>query len=146
MLLGIVAACQHSAPHNDIAAGRHPLEGTWRLISGTTIVDNDTTVTDYTSGQEMIKIITPTHFAFMRHSMEPATDSTRIYFAGGGRVKLEAKKYTEYLDYFSQREWEGGVFELYYEISGDTLRTRAVERVAQLGVDQINLEVLIREK
>ena len=87
LLLGIVAACQHSAPHNDIAAGRHPLEGTWRLISGTTIVDNDTTVTDYTSGQEMIKIITPTHFAFMRHSMEPATDSTRIYFAGGGIKK-----------------------------------------------------------
>jgi hypothetical protein len=98
-----------------------PIIGTWQLISGTTIKGSDTTVTDYTKGQEMIKIITPTHFSFLRHDLNHGKDSTADYSAGGGRVKIEGKKYKEYLDYFNVREWEGGEFEFDYEVTGDTL-------------------------
>jgi hypothetical protein len=45
------------------------LEGTWELVSGTTIVQNDTTFTDYTKDQRMIKIINATHFAFVKHDL-----------------------------------------------------------------------------
>ena len=109
---------------NPKSSEQTPIIGTWQLISGTTIKGSDTTVTDYTKGQEMIKIITPTHFSFLRHDLNHGKDSTADYSAGGGRVKIEGKKYKEYLDYFNVREWEGGEFEFDYEITLLTVRSR----------------------
>jgi hypothetical protein len=37
------------------------LKGTWQLISGTLIEKGDTTITDYTRGVQMIKIINDSH-------------------------------------------------------------------------------------
>ncbi|ULQ56006.1 hypothetical protein KJS94_15260 [Flavihumibacter rivuli] len=123
-----------------------PLIGTWKLLKGTTIKGKDTTVTDYTIGQEMIKIITPTHFSFLRHDLNKGKDSSAVYMAGGGRVKIEGNKYTEYLDFFSVREWEGNSFEQEFSINGDTLVTKGIEKVEAAGVDHINLETLVRVK
>ncbi|MCB0610520.1 MAG: hypothetical protein KDD12_22545, partial [Lewinella sp.] len=72
-----------------------PLLGTWKLLTGTTINGRDTSTVDYTQGQEMIKIITPTHFAFMRHDLNGGKDSTAVYVAGGGRVGIKGNIYTE---------------------------------------------------
>lgn len=121
-----------------------PLTGTWKMITATTIKGKDTTVTDYTTGKEFIKIITPSHFSFLSHDLNKGTDSTASFVAGGGRVKLGEGKYTEYLDYCNFREWEGGVFELNYTIQGDTLTTSSVEKIEKLGIDQLNMEKLAR--
>lgn len=121
-----------------------PLAGTWKMISATTIKGKDTTITDYTTGKEFIKIITPSHFSFLSHDLNKGRDSTASFVAGGGRVKMGEGKYTEYLDYCNFREWEGGVFELNYTINGDTLITSSVEKIEKLGIDQLNTEKLTR--
>lgn len=133
-------ACTTKSPESS------PIIGTWQLISGTTIKDKDTTFTDYTKGQEMIKIITPTHFSFLRHELNHGKDSTADYSAGGGRVKIEDGKYKEYLDYFNVREWEGGEFEFDYEVKGDTLIIKGIEKVEKLGVNHINIEKYLKKK
>ncbi|MDQ6762056.1 MAG: hypothetical protein M3015_05445, partial [Bacteroidota bacterium] len=52
-----------------------PLAGTWKLLSGTTIENGDSTVTDYTKDKEFIKIINDTHFAFLSHDLNKGKDS-----------------------------------------------------------------------
>jgi multidrug efflux pump subunit AcrB len=43
---------------------QNQIVGTWHLITGTHIENNDTVVTDYTKNISFIKIINDTHFAF----------------------------------------------------------------------------------
>ena len=146
-LVCLILSCGQEAAKNVVVTQLEPpIVGTWKLISGTTIKGTDTVVTDYTIGQEMIKIISPTHFAFLRHDLNKGKDSTASYAAGGGRVKIGDSTYTELLDYFSVREWEGGEFELSYQISGDTLITTGVEKVESLGIEHLNIERLVRVK
>lgn len=146
-LLVLIFSCGTDAVKNGgVTQSEPPIVGTWKLISGTTIKGTDTVVTDYTIGQEMIKIISPTHFAFLRHDLNKGKDSTASYAAGGGRVKIGDSTYTELLDYFSVREWEGGEFKLSYQISGDTLITTGVEKVESLGIEHLNIERLVRVK
>lgn len=146
-LVCLILSCEPDAAKNDVVIqSEPPIIGTWKLISGTTIKGIDTVVTDYTIGQEMIKIISPTHFAFLRHDLNKGKDSTASYAAGGGRVKIGDSTYTELLDYFSIREWEGGEFELSYQISGDTLITTGVEKIESLGIEHLNIERLVRVK
>lgn len=122
------------------------LIGTWKLISGMTVKDKDTVFTDYTKNQEMIKIINETHFAFLRHDLNNGKDSTAIFVAGGGRYSLKGNIYTEHLDYFNYREWEGNSFDLEINISGDTLVTRGIEKIKELNIEYLNIETLIRIK
>src|ERR1044072_1244277 len=75
------------------------LEGTWQLISGTLIENGDTTVTNYTGNQSMIKVINATHFAFLNHDLKKGKDSTAAFGAGGGVYTLQGDQYTEYLEY-----------------------------------------------
>ncbi len=112
--------------------------GTWKLITGTTIKGKDTLTTDYTKTQEMIKLINETHFAFLRHDLKNGKDSTAVFVAGGGRCTFDENKYTEHLDYFNVRAWEGNRFEFEYSIHGDTLITRGLE------LDYINIEQYCR--
>lgn len=92
----------------------------------------------------MIKIISPSHFAFMRHDLENGEGDSPVYFAGGGRCKIEGNSYTEYLDYFNERAWEGSHFEFEFEIRKDTLVTQGRERVEELGIDYLNIEKYVR--
>ncbi len=41
------------------------IAGTWKLITGTHIENDDTIITDYTKNISFIKIINDTHFAFL---------------------------------------------------------------------------------
>ena len=116
----LLASCNNSPKQTDTP--KLAVEGTWELISGTTIVKNDTTFTDYTKGQKMIKIINATHFAFLRHDLNKGKDSSSaIFVAGGGRYKLTGDDYTEYLDYCNAREWEGNTFQFKVSVNNDTL-------------------------
>ena len=119
--------------------------GTWVLISGTTILKEDTSVTDYTKDQQMIKIINDTHFSFLRHDLNKGKDSSKaIYSSGGGRYSLVADQYIEYLDYCNDREWEGHVFHFTVTVNNDTLTQRGVEKIETLGIDRLIIEKYLR--
>ena len=121
-----------------------PLEGTWRLLSGKTIAQNDTTFTDYTHGQKTIKIINANHFSFLRHDLNKGVDSTAVFVAGGGKYTLKGNTYTEHLEYCNFREWEDNTFEFGVSINNDTLIQTGIEKIEDLGVDHIIIETYIR--
>ena len=122
------------------------LIGTWELISGMTIEDQDTIIIDYTKGQKMIKIINKTHFAFLRHDLNNGKDSSAIFVSGGGTYSLEGNKYIEHLEFCNYREWENNSFELEIRIDGDTLITNGIEKIEELNVNHVNIEKFIRIK
>lgn len=123
-----------------------PLEGSWQLVSGTLIEKGDTSVTDYTKDQNMIKVINKTHFAFLNHDVNQGKDTTAMFVAGGGLYDLKGDDYTEHLAYCSQREWEGNTFHFKVEISNDTLIQSGIEKIEGIGVDRINIEKYVRIK
>jgi hypothetical protein len=133
----VTISCQDS---NSNKGGGNPLEGTWKLISGTLIEKGDTTVTDYTGDVSMIKIINATHFAFLNHDLKKGTDSTAVFAAGGGRYTLSGDQYTEFLEYCSYRDWEGNTFPFTVTIEGDRLTQQGVEKIEDLGVERLNIE------
>jgi hypothetical protein len=139
-----MAACNTSQPDSSLETESPPLEGTWKLISGTLIERGDTTVTDYTGNESMIKIINDSHFAFLRHDLNEGQDSTAIFVAGGGAYTLEGDQYTEHLEYCSAREWEGNTFQFTVTLDGDTLTQEGVEKVEELGVERLNVEKYVR--
>ena len=129
------------APDGEIA-----MEGTWQLVSGTTIEKGDTTVTDYTKNQNMIKILNGTHFSFLNHDLKKGKDSTAMFVAGGGRYTLAGDQYTEYLEYCSARDWEGNTFKFTVTIQGDTLTQRGIEKIENIGVERLNIEKYTKVK
>lgn len=145
MLTVVLAACtpaqKKEAPETDLS-----IIGTWKLLSGTTIRGTDSTVVDYTANQEFIKIINDSHFSFFRHDLSKGQDSTAVFAAGAGTYTLKGNAYTEQLEYFTLREWEGNQFEFTVSISQDTLVQTGVEKIAELGVDQLIVEKYIKVK
>ena len=125
---------------------KSPLVGTWKLISGTLIAKGDTTVTDYTKGQEFIKIINDTHFAFIMHDLKKGKDSAAAFSAGAGTYTLADSVYTEHLDFCNDRQWEGNSFPFVITIANDTLEQRGVEKIEGIGVDRLNIEKYVRVK
>lgn len=123
-----------------------PIVGTWKLLSGTTIQQNDTTYTDYTKNQEVIKIINTSHFSFLRHDLSQGKDSVTIFVSGGGRYTLNGNTYTEYLDFCNYREWENNTFEFTVKIENDTLVQSGIEKVESIGVNRINIEKYVKIK
>lgn len=123
-----------------------PLQGTWKLLSGTTIENGKSTVTDYTKDKEFIKIINDTHFAFLSHDRNKGKDSAAAFSAGGGSYSLAGSQYTEHLEFCSDRQWEGNSFEFTISISGDTLIQKGIEKIENIGVNRINIEKYLRIK
>jgi hypothetical protein len=147
IVTGIMLSCTPSKTNKEADPETSILlVGTWQLISGTTIEKGDTTVTDYTKNQNMIKILNATHFAFLNHDLKKGKDSTATFIAGGGVYTLEGDQYTEYLEYCSAREWEGNTFQFTVTIQNDTLIQRGVEKVENMGVERMNIEKYKRVK
>jgi len=141
VLLAVAAlSCDYQKNSSIQNAAPDGIEGTWQLISGTIIENDDTTITDYTKNQSMIKIINASHFAFLTHDLKKGKDSTALFAAGGGVYTLEGDQYTEYLEYCSYREWEGNTFQFTVTVGNDTLIQRGVEKIENLGVDRLNIE------
>ncbi|HEY0652581.1 MAG TPA: hypothetical protein VGD65_05605 [Chryseosolibacter sp.] len=121
-----------------------PIQGTWRLLTGTLIEKGDTTVTDYTAKLEMIKIINATHFSFLNHDRNHGKDSTASFAAGGGTYTLMGDEYVEHLEFCSDRQWEGHDFTFRVEIKNDTLLQTGTEVIEDLGINRLNIERYVR--
>ena len=134
-----------TAPKNETQKeNKLPINGTWKLLTGTLIEKGDTTITDYTKGRSFIKIINDTHFAFLMHDLNKGKDSTAEYVSGGGDYSLSDSLYIEHLVYCSDRQWEGNDFEFAVSIHNDTLVQQGVEKIDSLGVNRINIEKYVR--
>ena len=143
----IITSCSSPTQNDESTKATIPLEGTWKLLSGTTIEKGVSTVTDYTQGKEFIKIINDTHFAFLSHDLNKGKDSaTAVFSAGGGKYSLKDSVYTEHLEYCNDRQWEGNPFEFTITISGDTLIQKGIEKVENIGVNRVNIEKYVRLK
>ncbi len=136
-----IGGCKHQTKNqtND----RLPINGTWELVSATTI-QGDSSYQKDLSNKRMIKIINESHFAFLNHDLNKGQDSLKSFVAGGGSYKLVEDKYTEFLEYCNYREWEENTFEFTLELKGDTLVQKGIEEIKELGVDQRIIEVYIR--
>ncbi|OQP61209.1 hypothetical protein A3860_05715 [Niastella vici] len=124
-----------------------PITGTWKLISGTLIEKNDTTVTDYTQNKQFIKVINDSHFSFLGHDLNKGKDSATAFFSsGGGKYTLKDSTYTEHLEYCSDRSWENNDFSFTVTIHNDTLIQQGIEKIAATGVNRLNIEKYVRMK
>jgi hypothetical protein len=141
----LFAACKEKSSSEVTTTSTLPIEGTWKLLSGTLIEKGDTTVTDYTKNSSFIKIINKDHFAFLSHDIN-APDSTKTFDAGGGSYSLKDSTYTEHLEYCKEREWEGHDFTFTITINNDTLTQRGIEKLDNAGVDRMNVERYVRIK
>ncbi|KPM47297.1 hypothetical protein [Jiulongibacter sediminis] len=138
--IGIAVGCTKQTSQPEV-------QGTWQLQTGTLIENGDTTLTDYTKGQSFIKILNETHFAFLLHDLQQGKDSTSAtYSAGGGTYDLDGNKYSEHLEYYSAREWEGHDFNFEIEINGDTLIQQGVEELPDQNIKRYNIEKYLRVK
>ena len=150
--LGIIAvfivtvSCNSSVENSQTKSHKIPLEGTWKLLTGTLIEKGDTTVTDYTQGKEFIKIINDNHFAFLSHDLSKGKKADSLFSAGGGPYTLNDSSYTEHLAYCNDRQWEGNDFSFIVSINSDTLIQKGMEKIDSLGVNRMNIERYIRLK
>lgn len=123
-----------------------PIIGTWQLISGTTITKKDTEVTDYTKGKKGIKIVNGTHFSFLIHDLDKGKGASPYFGVGGGKYTLVGDKYTEYLEYCNDRQWENNKFEFTVTVKNDTLTQQGIEKIDSIGVNRINIEKYVKVK
>ncbi|MGC3947023.1 MAG: hypothetical protein QM762_21320 [Chryseolinea sp.] len=138
----VFSSCTSSPSVNE--ATSVPIEGTWQLVSGTLIEKGDTSVTDYTKGISMIKVLNRSHFAFLNHDLSHGKDSTASFSAGGGKYTLAGDQYTESLEYCSAREWEGRDFHFTVSVSNDTLIQQGIEKLEDIGIERLNIERYVR--
>lgn len=120
------------------------IQGTWQLISATTIDKGKSQTTDYSGKLKMIKMFNNTHFAFLKHSLDPK--DTTSFDAGGGTFVLKGEDYTERLEYYKSKNWEGKSFNFKLAIHQDTLIQKGVEKVEAAGVDRVIIEKYIKVK
>jgi len=120
------------------------IQGTWQLLSATTIANGNSRTTDYSGKLKMIKMFNNTHFAFLKHSLDPK-DSTG-FDAGGGTFILNGDDYTEHLEYYKDKNWEGKHFNFKLSIHQDTLIQKGIEKVEKAGVNRLIIEKYLRLK
>ena len=132
--------------HHESKKAEMPIQGTWKLLTGITVDKGDSIITDYTKGQQFIKIINDDHFAFINHDLKNGKDSAAIFSSGAGTYALSDSFYTEHLEYCIDRQWEGNDFHFTVTINNDTLIQKGIEKIEQIGVDRINIEKYVRVK
>lgn len=139
-------SCNNNSTTSETKGQKLPIEGTWQLLQGTLTEKGKATVTDYTKGQKFIKIINGDHFSFMDHDLSKGKQAKPIFSSGGGKYTLTGDKYTEYLEYCNEREWENNKFDFTITIRNDTLTQKGIEKIDSLGVNRVNVEKYIRVK
>lgn len=139
-------ACGTKEQPQNVLKTPTPIVGTWQLITGTTIENGDTTVTDYTKSLSFIKVINATHFAFLKHSLTKGKATPADFGAGGGPYSLRDSLYTEHLEYCNEPEWEGNDFAFTITLKNDTLTQQGIEKIEKAGVNRINIEQYVRVK
>ena len=101
-------------------------------------------VTDYTKGLKMIKIINGSHFAFLIHAVNTKKDSSNNFDAGGGAYTLNGDNYTEHLDFYKDKNWEGKSFAFKITFKGDTLIQTGQEKVDKEKINRTIIEKYLR--
>ena len=145
-IIALIISCNSTTTTEEPVKTGLPIIGTWELFSATLVEKGDSVNTDFTKGgQKMIKIINPTHFAFLRHDLTKGKDSA-FYSSGGGSYTLQGDQYTEHLDYCDDRGWEGHSFSFTVSVSNDTLIQTGIEKIDSLGINRLNIEKYIRVK
>ncbi len=140
LLITMVASCDMTPKPNNVKQPSLPIIGTWQLISATS-TEKDSTFSTFNPNNKMIKIITPTHFAFFNHDTRMGKDSaTAAFSGGGGAYTLVDSIYTEHLEYFNLREWEDHMFPFVVTIKNDTFTQQGVEKVESLGIERLIVE------
>jgi hypothetical protein len=139
-------SCNNKSEKTKTAGQPSPIVGTWQLISGALTEKNKTTVTDYTKDKKAIKIINGSHFCFLIHDLTKGKGPSAAFTAGGGRYTLAGDKYTEYLEFCNDRQWENNKFEFTITIKDDTLTQKGIEKIDSLGINRINIEKYARVK
>lgn len=139
----LLSGCQNGSSEIN-PPSTNPLIGTWQLIEGRLTDNGQTTITHYTGDTSFIKIINPSHFAFLQHDSKK--DSTGFFSAGGGHYTLKDSIYTEHLEYCNARNWEGNEFPFVVKINGDTLIQSGVEKIDSLGINRVNTEIYLKVK
>ena len=142
----IFLSCNSPVQTTEAASSKKPIEGTWKLLTGTLIEKGDTVVTDYTKGKAFIKIINDDHFAFLTHDLNKGKNADSMFSCGGGGYEFHDSSYTEHLEYCNDRQWEGNDFSFTVTINNDTLIQKGIERIDSLGVNRLNIEKYIRLK
>lgn len=142
----IFCACKQERPKTEDLSEK--LKGSWQLLSATTTEKGKQTITDFTKDQSMIKIINDSHFSFLRHSLSKQAGTGEGFDAGGGRYSIKGDAYTEFLDFYKDKNWEGKTFAFKVSFAGDTLIQTGIEKVPEAGVDHVITEkyLRIREK
>ena len=105
----LLSSVSYSQEHN-------PLVGSWELVSHKSIRPDTTVVADM-SRLKSIKILSPTHFAYVTTM---STGDTTIVGAGAGPYSFSDKQYAETLEHSSSPKMRGKVYEFTYQIEGDT--------------------------
>lgn len=142
-----LAACnQKTETPNMTVTPANPMIGTWKLVAGATITKGETKANSYPKNQEMIKIINETHFAFLNHIVNTPKDSSNQFDAGGGAYTIKGNQYTEHLDYYKDKAWEGKTFTFTITFSGDTLIQKGVEKVEGTNIDRTIIEKYLKLK
>jgi hypothetical protein len=141
-----VTSCNTPVNDDQTKTSKIPIQGTWKLLTGTLIEKGDTTVTDYTKGKEFIKVINDTHFSFLSHDLNKGKNRDSLFSAGGGSYTLSDSSYTEHLAYCSDRQWEGNDFHFTVSVSNDTLIQKGIEKIDSIGVNRMNFEKYVRVK
>ena len=140
----IFIACNSTVQAPEATSSKNPIEGTWKLLTGTLIEKGNTVVTDYTKGKSFIKIINADHFAFLTHDLSKGKNADSMFVAGGGGYSLHDSSYTEHLEYCNDRQWEGNDFSFTVTINNDTLVQKGIEKIDSLGVNRLNIEKYVR--
>jgi hypothetical protein len=146
LILLILLSCNSSVEAPGAPTAKKPIEGTWKLLTGTLIEKGDTVVTDYTKGKSFIKIINNDHFAFLTHDLSKGKNADSMFVAGGGGYTFHDSSYTEHLEYCNDRQWEGNDFSFTVTINNDTLVQKGIEKIDSLKVDRLNIEKYVRLK
>lgn len=147
LIIGLFfSACETNSQKQTVEKTALPLQGTWKLISGTHVENGDTTITDYTKDISFIKIINENHFAFLSHDLHKGKNADSAFSSGGGAYSLKDSLYTEHLEYCNDRQWEGNDFDFTITIHNDTLTQTGIEKVESAGVNRLNIEKYSRVK
>ena len=144
LFLVLMISCGEKTENNLQKTSATPIQGTWKLLSGTLIEKGDTSITDYTKDKKFIKIINESHFSFTSHDLNKGKDSTGFFSAGAGSYTLKDSLYTEHLEFCSAREWENNDFHFTITIHNDTLVQRGIEKIESAGIERLNIEKYVR--
>ena len=112
-----------------VFAQKNPLVGTWKMVSSKITMNDSTSTSDDTKG-ETIKIITPTHFALLSKGADSA-----LQYAGGGRVTMDNRNYSETIAFFSDKSMLNKVAIFTYKVDGN--RCHFEGKIDDIKIDEV---------